>query len=317
MVVRARTIFIMAAALLLVSCHKEICYDHHHAGQHLQVIFDWGELDPTTVHGMTLLLYPEDGSAPLRFPFADIQGGTISVTSGTYNALCVNDDELLHLQGEESWETVSVTTGETGLVARAAFNNTKSDIPRAQGSEEEPVLREPPLLYTATRLNFYVKAAEETQILRLAPQMPLGQIYVRVEAVENARFLETLSGVVTGLSSSLSLTTLEPSDDHCTMPVNLTLTEDGYLEGWLNYFGHCPTTELPHSLAIYTMLIDTSKQANIYDITEQMHPGEGKEEDKNHEVIIPVLPLPTPEPAEGGFDINLDEWNTTSIEIKM
>ena len=210
-----------------------------------------------------------------------------------------------------------MTTGETGLVARAAFNNTKSDIPRAQGSEEERVLREPPLLYTATLMNFYVKAVEETQTLRLTPQMPLGQIYVRVEAVENARFLETLSGVVTGLSSSLSLTTLEPSDDHSPMPETHPHTADGHPEGWLNYFGHCPTTELPHSLAIYTMLIDTSKQANIYDITEQMHPGEGKEEDKNHEVIIPVLPLPTPEPAEGGFDINLDEWNTTSIEIKM
>lgn len=315
MVARARHIWMMMAAVLLVACHKEICMDHHHDGMRLQVIYDWGDLAPEGVQGMTLLLYPEDGSAPLHFSFTDISGGTISVTSGNYKALCINDNEFLHLQNTERWETVSVTTGETGIIHASAFNNTRANAPRASGTEEELVLREPPLLYTCTNTGFYIRAINELQTLTLRPRMPLGCIHIRVEAVDNALAVQTVSGAVTGLSSALSLTSLKPSDAHCTMPVSLSFTKEGILEGDLYYFGHCPTTETTHNLSIYTMLIDTSKQANIFDITEQMHTTE--EEEKNHTVIIPLLPLPEPEPARGGFDLTLDEWSTDNINIQM
>lgn len=327
MVNRARSLFIIGAALLLASCHKDICMDHHHDGMKLRVEFDWTDLNPTTVQGMTLLLYPVEGGSPLRFPFSDINGGTISVTSGTYRVLCVNDDELLRLENADNWETVSVTTGETELISRSAFNNTRSSIPRAEGTEEEPVLREPPLLYTDTCTNFYVKATEETQVLRLTPKMPLGLMHIRVEDISNLQFLQTVSCAVTGLARSLNLTSLKPSDDDCTMPVNLYVTPDNVLEGSLYYFGHCPVLEHAHNLCLYTMLIDTSKQANIYDVTPQLHPdpdpgggnpgGEPGGEDKNPNILIPALPLPTPQPAEGGFVLQLDEWNTQSINIKM
>lgn len=73
------------------------------------------------------------------------------------------------------------------------------------------------------------------------------------------------------------------------------------------------------------MLIDTSKQASIFDVTDQIHDddsgggGEGgdDDEDKDVEITIPSLPLPTPQPAEGGFNLKLDEWTINTIDIKM
>jgi len=301
--------------VLLTSCHKEICMDHHHDGMKLAVTFDWGEQDASSVKGMQLLLYPEDiTSPPLRFSFSDINGGTISVTSGNYKILCINEEETLQLINADNWETVSVTTGEVGIISKAAFNNTRASVPRATGAETEIVLREPPQIYTDTCPSFYVHAVEETQTLTLTPKKALGQIHVKVENVDNAVFLRTVSGAITGLASALNLTTLQASETTCTMPISLQLNEEGNLEGDLYYFGHCPAEAYTHTLTIYTMLIDTSKQANEYDITKQMHP---EEDEKNHKVLIPSLPLPTPEPAEGGFDLNLDEWSTHTIQIQM
>lgn len=311
-----KKILLIPILLLAASAcqYKELCYDHAHAVD-LTVGFDWGGQDATSVRSMSLLLYPEDGSAPLRFPFSDIRGGKISVPARIYNVLCMNDDELLHLQDANSWESVSVTTGETSLVSRAAFNNTRVSVPRAKGSEQEFVLREPPLLFTDSQAQFQVRYIDESQTLQLAPEMPLGQIHIRIEAVENSQYIRTLSGSVSGLASSLDLTTLQPSGEPCTMPISLTLADDGHIEGWLNYFGHCPSGVQNHSLTVYTMLVDGTKQANVYDITAQMHAG--TQTDKKLEITIPLLPLPTPEPVEGGYDISLDDWTVTSIDIKM
>lgn len=320
-----RIYYIVLAALLFVSCHKDLCMDHHHDGMKLQVKFDWADLNPTTVQSMTLLLYPVEGGSPFRFPFSDINGGVISVTSGSYHVLCVNDDELLHLTDVDSWDKVGVTTGETDIVSRALFGNTRTEVPRANGTEDEPVLREPPLLYTDTCTSFYVKATDELQVLTLKPQMALGMIHVVIENVDNLTFLQTISGAVTGLSSSLNLTSLQESDERCTMPIKLHVNANGALEGNLYYFGHCPYELHGHNLIVYSMMIDTSKQAFDFDITPQMHPddpgggggGQPDDEVKDREVIVPALPLPTPQPAEGGFDIKLDEWDTQSITIKM
>lgn len=327
MVARVRTYIILAAMVLLASCQKELCMDHHHDGMKVRVIFDWtnADPDPTTVKGMTLLLYPEDGGAPLRYPFSDIKGGVISITSGNYRALCVNDDELLQLVNADSWETVSVTTGETSILSRADFNDTRADIPQSESSSAERVLREPPLLYSDTCNTFYIRATEEEQVLRMYPQMLLGRMHIRFENVENLEYLVSMSAAISNLSSSLNLSTQQPSESHCTMPINLYVTDDGAIEGYLYYFGHCPSEQMIHELTLYTMLIDTSKQASIFDVTDQIHDddsgggGEGgdDDEDKDVEITIPSLPLPTPQPAEGGFNLKLDEWTINTIDIKM
>ena len=324
MVIRARTLFILLAAVLLTSCHKELCYDHHHEGMSLNVQFDWAGTAPSSVSSMTLLLYPIEGGAPLRFPFSDVYGGSISLSSGTYRAICVNDDETLQLINTDNWETVSVTTSETDIISRSAFGMTRAAIPRASGTEDERVLREPALLFADTCSLLTVKATTTgtNQTIRFQPKMPLGMMHVTVENVENLEYLKTVSGAVTGLSSSLNLSTLKPSVEHCTMPVALRVTANGSLEGYIRFFGHCPHPEdaLEHILTVYTMMVDNSKQAANFNVTSMLHHDNGSgetESDQNPDVTVEEYTLPTPEAAEGGFDIDMDEWSTTDIDLKM
>ena len=319
MVTTIRSYFIGLCALLslltLFSCQKELCYDHSHGGQQLRIEFDWGWQTPDDVKGMTVLLYPETGGTPLRYDLSGQSGGLVNITSGRYKALCVNSDDRLLLTGTDSWETVAVTTSETEALSRSYFRDTRTAIPRARGTENETVRQEPPQLYTDKLLTVDIRAVEGVQVIRFTPVMPLGILHVRVENVANANFVEAVSATVSGLSSAMSLTGLNPSDDHCTVPVNLQLTEDGALEGILYIFGHCPSDEdTSHVLTIYTMLIDGSKQYTTFDITSQMHDAE---DPQYPDALINELPLPKPQPIDGGFDPNLDQWVVNPIDTNL
>ena len=100
---------------LLTACeHKDLCYDHPHSAS-VEVVFDWTEAPDAYPATMSLYLYPEDGSEPMRYEFTKREGGTIVVPEGMYDALCVNSDKETHrIVDKERMETFQVTTGNTG-----------------------------------------------------------------------------------------------------------------------------------------------------------------------------------------------------------
>ena len=122
---------------LLTACeHKDLCYDHSHTTQ-LEVVFDWTEAPDADPATMSLYLYPEDGSEPMRYEFTDRTGGTITVPIGVYDALCVNSDKETHrIQNKEHMETFQVTTGDTRTL-RGALSTRSETAPLARGAEEE------------------------------------------------------------------------------------------------------------------------------------------------------------------------------------
>lgn len=96
----------LAAMLLplLTACeHKDLCYDHPHSAN-VEVVFDWTEAPDAHPATMSLYLYPEDGSEPMRYEFTKREGGTIIVPEGMYDALCVNSDKETHrIQTRSAW----------------------------------------------------------------------------------------------------------------------------------------------------------------------------------------------------------------------
>ena len=86
---------VMLLSLLAACEHKDLCYDHSHTTQ-VEVVFDWTEAPDADPATMSLYLYPEDGSEPMRYEFTDRTGGTITVPIGVYDALCVNSDKETH-----------------------------------------------------------------------------------------------------------------------------------------------------------------------------------------------------------------------------
>lgn len=69
---------------LFTACeHKDLCYDHPHSAS-VEVVFDWTEAPDAHPATMSLYLYPEDGSEPMRYEFTKREGGTIVVPEGMY-----------------------------------------------------------------------------------------------------------------------------------------------------------------------------------------------------------------------------------------
>ena len=299
------------AAATWTSCHKDLCYDHHHAGTNVRVEFDWDGDTPSDVSGMTLMLYPNTGSAPMSYNFSP-QGGNIATVSGEYRAWCTNNSDQLRTQDTSEWEAASVTTTQTEALSRASFGNTRN-VPRAAGTEDEPILSEPPYLWADTATTVDIRAIEETQIIRFKPLMPLGLLRIRIEDVTNVEFIQAVAGTVSGLSSGLSLSTLVASESHCTMPISLYVTDDGAIEGTLRFFGHCPLESHPHMLTVYTLMQDGTKQYSTFDITAKLHDSP----DQLHpEALITGLRLPEPLVIDD-YAPDLEEWQEGYIDIPM
>ena len=260
---------------------------------------------------MSLMLYPKTGSAPMSYNLTP-EGGSIATVSGEYRALTVSNNDQLKILSTDNWETAAVTTGSTEVLSREAFGNTRN-VPLAADSEGEPILQEPPYLYADTATAVDIRAVEETQVIRFKPVMPLGLLRIRIEDVSNLQYIQSIAGSVTGLSSSLNLSTLTASDDHCTMPISLHVTDDGAIEGTLRFFGHCPLESHKHTVTVYSMMQDGTKHYSTFDVTQQLH---NSPDELHPEALITGLPLPEPLVIDE-FDPDLEEWHEGYIDIKM
>ena len=303
------------ALSLLTSCeHKDLCYDHSHTTK-LEVVFDWSEspeADPST---MSLYLYPEDGSEAMRYEFTDRNGGTITVPTGIYDALCVNSDRETHrIVNKDRMETFEVTTGDTRSLRGALA--TKSDTaPLAEGAEEERSVQEPEALWSghSERLDI---GSEGVQKLVLVPQGRVKECTVEVMNVENLRHADAISMSVTGMSGGWLAGIDELTDEKVTIPFEAKPnSEKTMLAGHLTFFGHCPKEEGTHKLMIYALMSDGNTYYYEEDVTDQFH---DPEQDPTHiKIVLAKLPLPRPVSGGGGLQPTVKEWQEVRIDLPM
>ena len=81
----------MALLLVVLSgCnHKELCYHHPHTAK-VRINVDWSEFDREAPTGMTVMVYPADGSAPVTSVGHTLAHATFDLGAGLYNTLTFN-----------------------------------------------------------------------------------------------------------------------------------------------------------------------------------------------------------------------------------
>ena len=105
---------------LLSSCKMdmtELCDDHTHT-TNMQVTFDWQLSPEATAKGMAVYFYNLDkpGNDPIRYDFAGMEGGTLKLTPGTWQAIAFNNDtETILLRGTESIHTMEAYTRQSSI----------------------------------------------------------------------------------------------------------------------------------------------------------------------------------------------------------
>lgn len=316
--------------LTLVACKAELrdlCYDHSHISN-LQVGFDWQEVPEMNPKGMTVLFYDtkQDYQEPERYDFAGTEGGTARLLTGSYRALAYNyDTETILYRGSESLSTLEAYTRNSSVeegTQLAPFTRGQS-MPRAVGSENEPVILEPDELCGAVSDGFALNIDETAQVL-IKPEFRTKEVVITITNVPNLQYTSQFGGALSGLAPSVNMATGHLGEGSATESFACYAVDATTLQMKFRIFGHCPDYEEgvlnSHLLTIYAILADGSKWYYTADVSKQMHkeqPTPGPEGEDEIDVDIDGLPIPKPIVNGGGFQPTIDGWQGVEIDVGM
>lgn len=299
-----KTMMFMAVLLVVVSCQKDLCYDHTHTNM-VEVAFSWDRVDSTLASMMDVTMVSLEGVS-MSHHFNNSVGGVVESPSPTFRSFCYNTDSDINKFTVTNWDSASVTTSETDLIVRSLFGNTTKSVPRG-GSMEETVRNQPTLLLADTCSMFNVK----DRLLTFHPQDILMYVDVVAEGVDNIGDVQSVSGAISGMSSMMSLSRLVASDDACTLPFSMEVTGDA-IKGNIMSFGHCTRNTNKHILTLYVMLRNGAKVYYNFDVTSQMHKSAGSKH-----IRINIEGLKIPNVKADGFNPEIDTWNEIKETIEL
>ena len=310
---------ILASFLILCGCvHREFEY----ATASLEVVFDWVNEPDANPGSMSLYLFPEEGGLPYRYDFGGRDGGTIRVVPGVYHAVCINNDERdILFRGEESHSTFETYMGEAMTMTIGSSYSVRSlDLPRAEGREGQPMVEQPPLLWSDSQRGFSYglpasKSRGSDRRLVMQPRRIVDTYIVTVRNISNIRHLQSMSGTISDMSDGYLTGTMTHNDNSTTLPFELTHDSGtATAEGIFHTFGHCPSATKTHRMMLYAILTDGSKYYFEFDVTTQAH--DGPDENNVHHIVIDALNITEPV-GEGGMSPTVSKWQSVDINLDM
>ncbi len=309
----------LSATLMLLSCeHKELCMDHSHI-TNLEVEFDWQHAPEAAPATMSLYMFPEGGGEGMRYEFTDYHGGTIRIPTGNYRAFCINSDtEVIRYRNTKEYGTFElITRNVEALMGMRDLMISSEAVPRAPGAEDERTAFSPDPLWSDRCDLVEVVAENGAQVsqLTLTPKSVVCTYTIEIHNVENLKYVNGLSGSLSGLTEGYLPGTDALGQDRVTIPFEVSYSpEEGIARGALRTFGHCYDTNVNHTLVIYAVMSDGGKYYYTFDVTEQMHSADDQ---RNIHIVIDKLPLPKPITNGGGFKPEIDDWSSVDIELEM
>lgn len=313
--IRIKIIFIWALAILVTSCtHKELCYDHTHT-RNIIVQFDWSKSPEATPRSMSLYLFPESGDKPLRYEFANKDGGQIRVVAGNYKAICMNSDVRdITIQDRDDFDLFCISTKDILSISGLSINKVSAEsLPKSKSKTDERWVYSPEQIWSGCHDN--VQISEHGQVINITPEGHIKNCQVQINNAENLEWITGMSATISSLSGGHHPAFKRESEELVTIPFEVRYdTNTRTVNGSFTFFGHCPTVKTTHQLIIYSILADDSKWYYTYDVTEQI---EKAEDPYNIYITLDELPLPKPVMSGGGFHPVIGEWNEIEINISM
>lgn len=306
---------------LCASCvHKEV--SDCDVAERVRVTFDWSKATDAVTSEMTLYLYPEELSMA-QYWFSDRTGGYIKAYSGNHTAVCHNNDNIyeMRVRNHHAHDGIEVYTDD--VTALAGQGISTRGIPRAPGTEQEPLRMTPPMCYGTHTRDITLLPVEEEQEIILYPEELVCHVTVEFEKVENLRSADlridaTLSGMAGGYYPGRLEATGEKVSYPFTFSPDVAMTT---LQSEFLTFGIPSGESQKHMVSVYIMT--KSRDGNMYnfDVTGQVNDAP----DPRHiHIILPALTLPEvpedpvdPDNGDAEMGIEINNWNIESYDIKM
>ena len=307
--------------ILLVSCKYKDLYYEQDDWADVTVGFDWQQAQHIEPEGMTVLFYREQlgSTTPERYDYPGKQGGKARLRPGEWKAVGYNyDTETILYQGMESAATLEAYTRQS-TISEGTRIPTR-DMPRAQSTEDQPVILEPDALCGGASSTFPLTMGQG-QHVTITPQMRTKDVVITITNVPNLQYCTDYGGALSGLAPSVLVTSGILGEGCVTEAFSGRAIDAITLEFRFRIFGHCPESEQgilnPHLLTIYIILADGSKWYYVVDVSNQMHGSGHGSGDEEIDIEVNGLPVPKPIVNGSGFQPTIDSWQGVEINVDM
>ncbi len=286
----------------------------------VDVVFDWSNVADPQAKSMGLYLYCDEHEV-MDYWFNNPYGGNIRTYGGMHTAVChSNDDPYGHLlRNQHSHDEIEIYTENTNLLIGQGISTT--GIPRATGTEEEPMRATPSMIYGAQLRDIDLHVSALKQTLTLYPEELVCHYSVEFVDVVNIQSADVhIDASISSLAGGYFPGRMSPTSESVSHTFTLTADEEmNSLRSEFLTFGLPDGPERPHMISLYIAL--KNKRGNFYtfDVSDQVNNAP----DPRHVTIriygleLPEIPDDPPVPPEGGMSVEIDTWQTFHFDLKV
>lgn len=320
--------FLFAAFLLLgAGCvHKDLRDEIPvKPSWRVQVVFDWTKAPYTNAQNMALYIYPENEGVINNW-FSNITGGEIKLRSGAYTAVCHNNDNSydLFVRNEHAHEELELYTDDVAALEGQGIS-TRS-IPRAPGTEDEPIRATPPLCYGSHVRDINIVDSVELQTITLYPEELICRYTVLLYDVENLKNSDIrIDGSLSSLAGGYLPGKLMATSETVThsFALNADASQRVMVSNFMT-FGVPPGEPLPHMLSVYVLTKSRTGEQYTFDVSDQVNnaPDPRNVVIKVGGIKLPEMPDDPPDDPGGnkpdnGMVVDVEKWTSEYFTIPV
>ncbi|MDE6561112.1 MAG: DUF5119 domain-containing protein [Muribaculaceae bacterium] len=303
--------------------HKDLNEDAHTTlADNVEVIFDWSKTPAKEAKTMVLYLYSDEHEM-MDYRFNNPDGGTIRTYAGPHTAVCHSNDDPYghHLRAQDSHDDIEIYTDETGILVGQGISTR--GIPRAKGTEDEPLRETPSMIYGAQNREVNLKVSALPQKLALFPEELICRYSVEFVDVENLKSADLrIDATISSLAGGYYPGRMKPNSEAVSHTFTLTANLDNNSLNTVFYtFGLPEGEEKDHKICLYIALKDRTGAFYTFDVTDQVNkaPDPRNVSIKIYGLKLPEIPDDPPKLPDGesGFSIEVDTWDTYHYDLKV
>lgn len=327
--------------LTLASCeHKELCFIHPHTTC-VTIKFDWNYAPDAEqnkeVKSMCLWFYPTDENGnqigePIYYNIAGMYGGEIEIPVGHYELLYYNSDyERVKFRGVDNFLRHECYTNETSLLESLGNSSLTYNIPRAEGTEDQPVVDTPDKMWGDNAMSVHiteqgisywfirdgetevVQISNNDNLLRLMPHEQTCTYTVEIKNVENLKYVTYVGATLSSMSGSVFCAEEKLASHNVTLPINVVSDKKSIIFGSFQTFGR-DEFDKQHILSVYAWMTDGKGYYGTVDVTEQV---DNAPNPRRVYIVVDGFKFPKPITNGGGLQPDVDEWESVDLDIEM
>lgn len=287
----------------------------------VNVVFDWSKAPDTQAASVVLYLYSDEHDV-MNYWFTNPSGGYITSYAGMHTAVCHSNDDpyVHHLRNQNEHHEIEIYTDDTSVLIGQGISTR--GIPRADGTEEEPLRMVPSMIYGAQDREIPLRASDLEQTLTLYPEELVCHYSVEFLNVENLKSADLqIDGSISSMAGGFYPGRMSATSEAVSHTFTLTADEQlTTLRSEFLTFGIPEGEKLPHEICLYIALKDRTGGFYTFDVSDQVNnaPDPHNVNIRIYGLKLPDVPeIPVLPPGSTGMSVEIDTWDTFYFDLQV